>query len=73
MTWNDNKHNVKIVDELISNQTSLTRIRNYISRRFLVKYLTDEEVIEYIWKKDLYLQEASYHISNCKASTETTN
>ncbi|KAL2892104.1 Nicotinamide/nicotinic acid mononucleotide adenylyltransferase [Bienertia sinuspersici] len=70
---NDNKHNIKIVDELISNQISSTRIRNCISRRLSVKYLTDDEVIDYIRKHDLYLQEANCHMSNCKASTETTN
>ncbi|CAO2841294.1 unnamed protein product [Amaranthus hypochondriacus] len=52
---NDNKRNIKIVDELISNQISSTRIRDCISRGLSVKYLTSDEVIDYIRKHDLYL------------------
>ncbi|XP_057533643.1 nicotinamide/nicotinic acid mononucleotide adenylyltransferase isoform X3 [Amaranthus tricolor] len=52
---NDNKRNIKIVDELISNQISSTRIRDCITRGLSVKYLTSDEVIDYIQKQELYL------------------
>ncbi|KNA12421.1 hypothetical protein SOVF_126120 isoform B [Spinacia oleracea] len=56
---NDNKNNIKIVDEIISNQISSTRIRDCISRGLSVKYLTADEVIDYIQKNDLYLHQQS--------------
>ncbi|XP_021748655.1 nicotinamide/nicotinic acid mononucleotide adenylyltransferase-like [Chenopodium quinoa] len=52
---NENKNNIKIVDELISNQISSTRIRDCIARGLSVKYLTADEVIDYIRKHNLYL------------------
>uniref|UniRef100_A0A803M331 Cytidyltransferase-like domain-containing protein n=1 Tax=Chenopodium quinoa TaxID=63459 RepID=A0A803M331_CHEQI len=52
---NENKNNIKIVDELISNQISSTRIRDCITRGLSVKYLTADEVIDYIRKHNLYL------------------
>uniref|UniRef100_A0A7C8ZIB0 Nicotinamide/nicotinic acid mononucleotide adenylyltransferase 3 n=2 Tax=Opuntia streptacantha TaxID=393608 RepID=A0A7C8ZIB0_OPUST len=51
----ENKDNIKLVDELIPNQISSTRIRHCISKGFSVKYLTADEVIDYIQKHNLYL------------------
>ncbi|XP_010669696.1 nicotinamide/nicotinic acid mononucleotide adenylyltransferase isoform X2 [Beta vulgaris subsp. vulgaris] len=56
---NDNKSGIKVVDELISNQISSTRIRDCISRGLSVKYLTADEVIDYIRKHDLYLHQSN--------------
>lgn len=52
---NENKNNIKLVDELIPNQISSTRIRYCISKGLSVKYLTADEVIDYMQKHDLYL------------------
>ncbi|XP_042483147.1 nicotinamide/nicotinic acid mononucleotide adenylyltransferase isoform X2 [Macadamia integrifolia] len=49
------KDNIKIVDELIPNQISSTRVRECISRGLSVKYLTADEVIDYIKQEHLYL------------------
>ncbi|KAF6153783.1 hypothetical protein GIB67_001016 [Kingdonia uniflora] len=46
---------IKFVDELVPNHISSTRLRMCISRGLSVKYLTAEEVIEYIKRKRLYL------------------
>ncbi|KAL9234509.1 hypothetical protein vseg_009375 [Gypsophila vaccaria] len=50
----ENKSNIVIVDELIPNQISSTRVRDCISRGLSVKYLIADEVIEYIRKHHLY-------------------
>ncbi|KAK9743072.1 hypothetical protein RND81_03G215100 [Saponaria officinalis] len=50
----ENKNNIVVVDELIPNQISSTRIRDCVSRGLSVKYLTADEVIEYIHKHHLY-------------------
>ncbi|KAL9275313.1 Nicotinamide/nicotinic acid mononucleotide adenylyltransferase-like protein [Drosera capensis] len=50
----ENKSNIWIVDELIPNQISSTRIRGCISQRRSVKYLTADEVIDYIKQHHLY-------------------
>ncbi|XP_074263365.1 nicotinamide/nicotinic acid mononucleotide adenylyltransferase-like [Silene latifolia] len=50
----ENKGNIVIVDELIPNQISSTRIRDCISRGLSVKYLTPDEVIKYIQTNRLY-------------------
>ncbi|GLT55138.1 hypothetical protein SLA2020_282860 [Shorea laevis] len=52
---NECKGNIKVVDELIPNQISSTRVRNCISRGLSIKYLTADEVIDYIREKHLYL------------------
>ncbi|PON94009.1 putative nicotinate-nucleotide adenylyltransferase [Trema orientale] len=52
---NDNRGNIRIVDELIPNQISSTRIRDCISRGLSIKYLTEDEVIDYIKENHLYL------------------
>ncbi|XWS09658.1 hypothetical protein CRYUN_Cryun39dG0008200 [Craigia yunnanensis] len=52
---NENRDNIKIVDELVPNQISSTRVRECISRGLSIKYLTVDEVIDYIRKQHLYL------------------
>ncbi|XVF77074.1 hypothetical protein PTKIN_Ptkin14bG0010600 [Pterospermum kingtungense] len=52
---NENKDNIKIVDELVPNQISSTRVRECIARGLSIKYLTTDEVIDYIRKQHLYL------------------
>ncbi|XP_059659721.1 nicotinamide/nicotinic acid mononucleotide adenylyltransferase isoform X1 [Cornus florida] len=52
---NEYKNNIKVVDELIPNQISSTRIRNCISRGLSVKYLTADGVIDYMQEHNLYL------------------
>ncbi|KAJ4974295.1 hypothetical protein NE237_007469 [Protea cynaroides] len=52
---NENKDNIKIVDDLIPDQTSSTRVRECISRGLSVKYRTFDEVIDYMRKEHLYL------------------
>lgn len=46
--------NIKVVDELVPNQVSSTRVRTCISRGLSVKYLTGDEVIDYIRQHHLY-------------------
>ncbi|PPR83636.1 hypothetical protein GOBAR_AA37074 [Gossypium barbadense] len=53
---NENQDNIRIVDELVPNQISSTRLRECISRGLSIKYLTVDEVIEYIKKQNLYLE-----------------
>ncbi|KAF6145087.1 hypothetical protein GIB67_013438 [Kingdonia uniflora] len=50
------KNNIKIVDESVPNQISSTRIRECISRGQSIKYLTADEVIDYIKQQHLYLK-----------------
>ncbi|KAE8650105.1 nicotinamide/nicotinic acid mononucleotide adenylyltransferase isoform X1 [Cucumis sativus] len=52
---NENRNNIKIVDQIVPNQISSTRIRDCISRGLSIKYLTADEVIEYIREQHLYL------------------
>ncbi|XVE96685.1 hypothetical protein REPUB_Repub02eG0243800 [Reevesia pubescens] len=52
---NENKDNIKLVDELVPNQISSTRVRECISRGLSIKCLTVDEVIDYIRKQHLYL------------------
>ncbi|KAG5546717.1 hypothetical protein RHGRI_018780 [Rhododendron griersonianum] len=47
--------NIKVVDELVPNQISSTRVRDCISRGLSIKYLTADEVIDYITKHHLYV------------------
>ncbi|XP_058094820.1 nicotinamide/nicotinic acid mononucleotide adenylyltransferase [Magnolia sinica] len=51
----ENKRNIRVVDELVPNQISSTRIRECIARGLSVKYLTADEVIDYIHQHHLYL------------------
>ncbi|KAK0587895.1 hypothetical protein LWI29_030817 [Acer saccharum] len=52
---NENRDNIKVVDELVPNQISSTRIRECISKGLSIKYLTTDEVIDYIRENSLYL------------------
>lgn len=52
---NEFKGNIKVVDELIPNQISSTRVRDCISRGLSIKYLTADEVVDYIREQHLYL------------------
>ncbi|KAF7815979.1 nicotinamide/nicotinic acid mononucleotide adenylyltransferase isoform X1 [Senna tora] len=53
---NENQQaNIKVVDELVPNQISSTRLRECIARRLSIKYLTVDEVIDYIRQHQLYL------------------
>ncbi|KAL5564180.1 hypothetical protein UlMin_027344 [Ulmus minor] len=47
----------KIVDELLPNQISSTRVRDCISRALSIKYLTADEVVNYIKQNQLYFNE----------------
>ncbi|KAI5332172.1 hypothetical protein L3X38_022301 [Prunus dulcis] len=49
----ENRGNIRIVDELVPNQISSTRIRDCISRGLSIKYLTADEVIDYIREHQL--------------------
>ncbi|XP_075513300.1 nicotinamide/nicotinic acid mononucleotide adenylyltransferase-like isoform X1 [Primulina tabacum] len=51
---NEFKDNIKIVDEVVPNGISSTGLRDCISRRQSVKYLTADEVIDYIQQNNLY-------------------
>ncbi|KAL4183799.1 hypothetical protein AMTRI_Chr11g100100 [Amborella trichopoda] len=53
----ENKNNVIVVDELIPNKISSTRVREIIKRRFSLKYLTADGVIDYIDQHQLYRNE----------------
>lgn len=52
---NEYKANIIIVNEVVPNQISSTRIRNCISRGLSIKYLTADEVIDYIKQNNLYM------------------
>ncbi|ONI11372.1 hypothetical protein PRUPE_4G103800 [Prunus persica] len=53
--WIAEQGNIRIVDELVPNQISSTRIRHCISRGLSIKYVTADEVIDYIRQHQLYL------------------
>ncbi|KAK7299929.1 hypothetical protein RJT34_10758 [Clitoria ternatea] len=52
---NENQDNIKVVDELVPNQISSTRVRDCIARELSIKYLTADEVIDYIKEQQLYV------------------
>ncbi|XP_040988746.1 nicotinamide/nicotinic acid mononucleotide adenylyltransferase isoform X2 [Juglans microcarpa x Juglans regia] len=52
---NEYRNNIKVVDELIPNQISSTRVRDCISRGLSIKYLSADEVIDYIRQNHLFL------------------
>lgn len=56
---NECKGNIIVVDELVPNQISSTRVRDCISRGLSIKYLTADEVINYIKEHRLYLSIAA--------------
>ncbi|MED6185013.1 hypothetical protein PIB30_052930 [Stylosanthes scabra] len=51
----ENQANIKVVHDLVPNQISSTRLRDCIARGLSIKYLTEDEVIDYIRDKKLYL------------------
>ncbi|RVW50189.1 Nicotinamide/nicotinic acid mononucleotide adenylyltransferase [Vitis vinifera] len=51
---NENKGNIIVVDDLVPNQISSTRVRECISRQLSVKYLMEDRVIDYIKRHQLY-------------------
>ncbi|XXG50576.1 hypothetical protein AAC387_Pa02g4562 [Persea americana] len=51
----ENKSNIIVVDEMVPNQISSTRVRECIMRGQSVKYLMPDEVIDYINEQRLYL------------------
>ncbi|KAL2550783.1 Nicotinamide/nicotinic acid mononucleotide adenylyltransferase [Forsythia ovata] len=51
---NEHKSNIKIVDEVVPNGISSTGLRDCISGGLSVKYLTADDVIDYIKQHDLY-------------------
>lgn len=53
----ENKINVKIVDEVVPNQISSSRLRDCIERGLSIRYLTVDEVIKYIREQRLYLNQ----------------
>lgn len=55
---NEYKNNIKIVDEVVPNRISSTLVRDCVSRGLSVKYLTSDEVIDYIKKHNLYSNSA---------------
>ncbi|KAI8557472.1 hypothetical protein RHMOL_Rhmol04G0013700 [Rhododendron molle] len=48
------KNNIKVVNEIVPNQISSTRIRDCILSGLSVKYLASDEVIDYIKQHHLY-------------------
>ncbi|PWA62931.1 nicotinate/nicotinamide mononucleotide adenyltransferase [Artemisia annua] len=50
----ENKGNIEVVDEIVPNRISSTLVRDCISRGLSVKYLTSDEVIDYIKQNQLY-------------------
>ncbi|EPS72911.1 hypothetical protein M569_01854, partial [Genlisea aurea] len=52
---NEYKDNIVIVDNLVPNHISSTRLRYCISKGLSVKYLTPDEVIDYIHRNKLYM------------------
>ncbi|KAJ6817481.1 nicotinamide/nicotinic acid mononucleotide adenylyltransferase [Iris pallida] len=53
----ENKSNIISVDEIVPNQISSSKVRECIRKGLSVKYLTPDEVIDYIRDHKLYLQQ----------------
>ncbi|KAM3222983.1 nicotinamide/nicotinic acid mononucleotide adenylyltransferase isoform X2 [Capsicum annuum] len=51
--------NIQVVDEVVPNGISSTRLRDCISKGLSVKYLTADEVIDYIKQHNLYKEQLS--------------
>ncbi|KAJ8542826.1 hypothetical protein K7X08_005349 [Anisodus acutangulus] len=51
---NEYKNNIRVVDEVVPNGISSTGLRDCISKGLSVKYLTADEVIDYIKQHNLY-------------------
>lgn len=54
---NEYKNNITVVDEVVPNGISSTGLRDCISKGLSVKYLTADEVIDYIKQNDLYMRQ----------------
>ncbi|XP_078431679.1 nicotinate/nicotinamide mononucleotide adenyltransferase isoform X2 [Wolffia australiana] len=54
---NRHKSNIFLVDDLVPNKISSSKIRECISRGLSAKYLTADEIISYIKEKELYLRD----------------
>ncbi|EOA14560.1 hypothetical protein CARUB_v10027798mg [Capsella rubella] len=55
-TLNENRANIKIVDNFVPNQISSSRLRQCISQGLSVKYLTEDGVIDYLRQHQLYTE-----------------
>ncbi|KAM3302617.1 nicotinamide/nicotinic acid mononucleotide adenylyltransferase isoform X3 [Capsicum chacoense] len=53
------KRNIRVVDEVVPNGISSTGLRDCISKGLSVKYLTADEVIDYIKQHNLYKEQLS--------------
>ncbi|KAI7758349.1 hypothetical protein M8C21_013710 [Ambrosia artemisiifolia] len=53
------KSNIEVVNEIVPNRISSTLVRDCISRGLSIKYLTSDEVIDYIKQNQLYTNAAS--------------
>ncbi|KAJ0601566.1 putative nucleotidyltransferase [Helianthus annuus] len=53
------KSNIEVVNEIVPNRISSTIVRDCISRGLSVKYLTSDEVIDYIKRNRLYTNAAT--------------
>ncbi|KAK9077611.1 hypothetical protein SSX86_005948 [Deinandra increscens subsp. villosa] len=53
------KSNIEVVNEIVPNRISSTLVRDCISRGLSVKYLTSDEVIDYIKRNRLYTNPAT--------------
>ncbi|KAL8264250.1 hypothetical protein R6Q59_022380 [Mikania micrantha] len=53
------KSNIEVVNEIVPNRISSTIVRDCISRGLSVKYLTSDEVIEYVKQNQLYMNTAT--------------
>ncbi|AQK55486.1 Nicotinamide/nicotinic acid mononucleotide adenylyltransferase [Zea mays] len=50
------RDNIISVDEIVPNQISSSRVRDCIRRSLSIKYLTSDEVIEYIREHKLFME-----------------
>ncbi|XP_072966757.1 nicotinamide/nicotinic acid mononucleotide adenylyltransferase [Typha angustifolia] len=52
----ENKSNIISVDEIVPNEISSTKVRECVRKGLSIKYLTTDEVIDYIKDQQLYLE-----------------
>lgn len=53
------KHNIYVIQQLIQNDVSSTKIRLFLRRQMSVQYLIPSPVIKYIEDNDLYIEEGT--------------
>ncbi len=58
------KHNIYVIQQLIHNDVSSTKIRQFLRREMSVRYLIPAPVIQYIEEHDLFLEDTSVSGSN---------